>query len=64
MKLLKSVMVGALLLCGGFVLASNANANEEKKEHKKMEKKCMPDGKECKDGADCKAENCKKETPK
>ena len=59
MKLLKCLMVGAVLSFGMAAISSPAFAAE-----KKAEKKCDADGKECKDGKDCKAEHCKKDAPK
>ena len=50
-----------VLALGAFSLVSApAFAGDEKKE----EMKCDKAGKHCKDGAECKAENCKKEEPK
>jgi hypothetical protein len=56
MRLIKSVMFAATLAFTGAVVAAPAFAGDPPK----AEKKCDKAGKECKDGADCKPENCKK----
>jgi len=57
MKTLKTLLVASFLAMGATSLvAAPALAGD-----KKAEMKCDAKGKACKKGADCKAENCKKE---
>ena len=57
MKTLKTLLVASFLAIGATSLvAAPAFAGD-----KKAEMKCDSKGKACKKGADCKAENCKKE---
>jgi Spy/CpxP family protein refolding chaperone len=60
MKTLKTLFMASFLAIGATSLvAAPALAAD-----KKAEMKCDASGKACKKGADCKAENCKKEEPK
>jgi hypothetical protein len=55
--MIRNLILAASLSLGALTLvASPAFANEPKKE----EMKCDKDGKSCKDGAECKPENCQK----
>jgi hypothetical protein len=57
MKALRNLVLASSLALGAFALvAAPAFAEEPKKE----EMKCDTTGKTCKDGANCKVENCKK----
>ena len=61
MKALRNLFLASSLAMGAFALVSApAFADEPKKE----EMKCDKSGKACKDGADCKAEHCKKKEEK
>ena len=53
----KFILASVLALGTTSFLAAPVLANEKGK----TEMKCDKDGKSCKDGADCKAENCKAE---
>ena len=58
---LKSILISAALGLAGIAFAG---APARAADTKKAEKKCDTAGKECKDGKDCKAENCKQAEPK
>ena len=60
MKSLRNMFLASTLAIGAFSLVSSPVFAGDKKE----EAKCDKAGKACKDGADCKAENCKKEEKK
>jgi hypothetical protein len=61
MTAIRNLFLATSLAMGAFTLAASpVFANDEKKE----EMKCDKAGKACKDGADCKAEHCKKEEKK
>ena len=55
MKSLRTFVAATVLALGAFTFVAPVFAEEPKKE----EMKCDKAGKACKDGADCKAENCK-----
>jgi hypothetical protein len=57
MKALRNLFLASSLAMGAFALAASPVRAEEPK---KEEMKCDKGGKACKDGADCKVENCKK----
>lgn len=59
MRLMKSLLVAATLAFAVPAFAGDP-APAPKSDAPKADKKCDKAGKECKDGADCKAENCKK----
>jgi hypothetical protein len=54
--MIRNFVIAAALAMGSFTFVSHAVAGEPKKE----EMKCDKDGKACKDGDNCKVENCKK----
>lgn len=60
MKAIRNLFLASSLALGAFSLAAAPAFADDKK----AEQKCDKDGKTCKDGADCKAENCKKEEKK
>lgn len=55
--MVRNIVLASLLAFGAAAFAAPAFAAEPSK---KEEMKCDKDGKACKEGADCKAENCKK----
>jgi hypothetical protein len=55
--MIRNVVIAMALSMGAFTLATNAYAGDPAP--KKEEMKCDKDGKSCKDGENCKTENCK-----
>jgi len=54
--MVRNFVIAAALAMGSFTFVAHSYAAEPKKE----EMKCDKDGKACKDGDNCKTENCKK----
>jgi hypothetical protein len=59
--MIRNFVIAAALAMGSFTFVGHAVAGEPSK---KEEMKCDKDGKACKDGENCKAENCKKSEKK
>ncbi len=59
MRSLKNILFTVFLACGTFSLLLSTGCTTEKKEEKRCDKAGIP----CKEGEDCKPENCKKDKP-
>ena len=57
--MIRNVVIAMALSMGSFAFVASAYAADPAP--KKEEMKCDKDGKSCKDGENCKAENCKGE---
>jgi hypothetical protein len=62
-QMIRNLMISAALSLGALTMVANT-ALAADPAPKKEEMKCDKAGKSCKDGADCKVENCKKEENK